>query len=83
MASSVEGWRPEWIDGGRHVPMGRRAIVRVARVAREVRAILADVSVSSFGGEIDLWAGNFSPVRKLRQETVLLRGGGSDLAARW
>jgi hypothetical protein len=54
VASSVEGWRPEWIDGGRHVPMGRRAIVRVARVAREVRAILADVSVSSFGGEIDL-----------------------------
>jgi hypothetical protein len=42
------------IEGCRRGPIGRSAIVRVEHTAGEARPILADGSVASFGGEIDL-----------------------------
>jgi hypothetical protein len=42
------------IEGCRRGPIGRSAIVRVEHAAGEARPILADGSVASFGGEIDL-----------------------------
>jgi hypothetical protein len=47
---------------------------------REARSILAEASMASFGGETDPSMGDFSPVIRPRQGTLLLRGCGTGRA---
>jgi hypothetical protein len=49
----------------------------------EARSILAEASVASFGMETDPSMGDFSPVIRPRQGTLLLRGCGTNRAVLW